>query len=60
MTPSYDKFFANFNYKATHELKLKKMQYDFQGLEEKFKDITTVGNAVAHLANGEYVWSDIL
>ena len=60
VTPSYDKFFANFNYKATHELKLKKMQYDFQGLDEKFKDIVTVGNAVAHLADGEYVWSDIL
>ena len=60
MTPSYEKFFANFNYKATQELKLKKMQYDFQGMEEKFKVIVTCGNAVAHLAGGEFVWHDLL
>ena len=60
LTPSYEKFFANFNFKATQELKLKKRLYDFQGLKDKYKSIVTVGNALAHLADGEFVWNDLL
>ena len=60
LLPSFEKFFANFNYKATQELKLKERLYDFQGLQEKFKNIVTVGNAVAQLANEELVWCELL
>lgn len=58
--PSYGKFFANFNYRALQELRLKKLQYDFLGLSDKFRKTVTVGNALAYLSNEEYVWNDIL
>ena len=60
ITPSYEKFFANFNYKATQELKLKKLQYDFQGLGDKYKDIVTTGGAVAQFTDDEFVWGELL
>ena len=60
VTPSYEKFFAKFNFEAKRELKDKKLLYDFQGLSEKFKDIATVNNAIASVLNDEYQWKDIM
>ena len=58
--PSYEKFFASFNYRATQELKTKELLYDFQGLKEKFRKIVTVGNAVACLTDEELKWNELL
>ena len=41
------------------DLRLKKMQYDFLRLSEKFGKTVTVGDALAYLSNGEYVWKDM-
>ena len=42
------------------ELKIKQLQYDFQGLASKFEKITTVNNALATIVNGKYIWKDIM
>ena len=57
---SMEKFFRKFNFKAQEELKLKKLQYDYRNLTEKFKNIVMINNAVATLNDGKFVWLDIM
>ena len=58
--PSVEKFFKHFNFVAQQELRFKKSLYDSQGLSSKFEKIVTVGNAVANISNGDYIWVDIM
>ena len=37
------------------ELKIKQLQYDFQGLSNKFEMIITVNNAIATIIDGKYI-----
>ena len=48
-------------FQGNTRIEAEKRLYDFQGLKEKYKSIVTVGNAVAvaHLADGEFVWNDL-
>ena len=54
------KFFPKYNSNTQQELKIKKMQYDFQGLSSKFEKIVTVNNAIATISDGEFIWKDIM
>ena len=49
-----------FNFKAQEELKIKKLQYDYRNLPEKFKNIAMIKNAVATVNDGKFVWLDIM
>ena len=57
---SMEKFFRMFNFKAQEELKIKKLQYDYRNLSEKFKNIVTINNAIATVNDGEFTWLDIM
>ena len=54
------KFFLKFNHNTQEELKTKKLQYDFQGLSNKFEKIATVNNAIATIVDGDFIWKDIM
>ena len=54
------KFFTRFNKYAQEELHLKKLLFDHRGLPKRFEDIVTTNNAVAFLADNQYVWVDIM
>ena len=58
--PSIERFFVKYNNHVKNELKIKKLQYDFQGLSTKFEKIVTTNNIVAKVDNGKYTWNDIL
>ena len=53
-------FFRKFNQKVKETLRIKKRQYDFQGLSKKFQKITTINNVVGIKVNDEYIWNDIM
>ena len=53
-------FFQKFNQNMKETLRLKKMQYDFQGLSKKFQQITTINNVVGINCNGKYIWNNIM
>ena len=57
---SMEKFFTKFNFKAQEELKIKKLQYNYRNLPEKFKNIVTINNVVATVNDGEFTWLDIM
>ena len=57
---SVEKFFKKFNFKAHEELRIKKLQYDYRNLPEKFKKIVTINNAIANVNDGEFTWLDIM
>ena len=54
------RFFAKFNHDTQEELKTKKLLYDIQGLATKFEKIVTIGDAVATVVNGEFIWKDLM
>ena len=58
--PSIERFFVKYNTYVKNELKIKKLQYDFQGLPSKFEKIVTINNIVAKVDNGKYTWNDIM
>ena len=55
-----ESFFRKFNQNMKQTLRIKKSQYDFQGLPKKFKKITTINNVVGVIKNSEYIWNDIM
>ena len=55
-----EKFFRKFNFKTQEELKIKKLQYDYRKLPQKFKNIATINNAIATENDGEFAWLDIM
>ena len=57
---SMEKFFRKFNFKTQEELKIKKLQYDYRKLPQKFKNIATINNAIATENDGEFAWLDIM
>ena len=57
---SMEKFFLKFNFKAQEELKVKKLQYGYQNLLEKFKNIATIDNAIANVNDGKFTCVDIM
>ena len=57
---SLQRFFSKFNQDAQEELKTKKLLYDIQGLANKFEKLVTIGDAIATVVNGEFIWKDIM
>ena len=57
---SVESFFKKFNHATQEEIQIKKLQYDFRGLSEKFEKIVTTNNAVASINAGEYTWMKIM
>ena len=53
-------FFNYFNIKIQEELNMKKLLYDFQGLQSKFEKIVTTNNAISEIVDGEYKWKAIM
>jgi hypothetical protein len=57
---SVEKFFSKFNYATREEIQIKKLQYDFRGLSQKFEKIVTTNNVIASINAGEYTWMKIM
>ena len=57
---SVESFFKKFNHATQEEIQIKKLQYDFRGLSEKFEKIVTTNNAIASINAGEYTWMKIM
>ena len=57
---SYEKFFSKFNTKTQEELLVKKRVYDYRNASQNFENIVTIGNAIASIENGEYIWNKIM
>ena len=57
---SVDRFFCKFNYATQEEFRIKKLQYDFRGLSQKFEKITTINKVIATINSGEYILKNIM
>ncbi len=55
-----DAFAKRFNFRMRRELMVKRHQYGFRGLQEKFDRIATFGGAVGTKVDDEYIWNDII
>ena len=57
---SHQKFVHKFNHDTKEELKIKHLQYKYQGLQEKFEKIVTSNNAIATKVEQHFVWNNII